>query len=81
MSTLTLKKVPEQLLELLREDAERDRRSVNQHALWLLERALAARRAPSFGDALTRFRERHAADLGGDFDVPRDRSPGRPVDL
>ena len=56
MSTLTLKQVPESLLERLRAEAQRQRRSVNQQALYLLEQTLDRGR-PSFGDALTRFLE------------------------
>ena len=54
MSTLTLKQVPELLLERLRTEAHRQRRSVNQQALFLLEQTLQRGR-PSFGAALARF--------------------------
>jgi predicted nucleic acid-binding protein len=53
MSSLTLKQVPEDLVERLRQDAEGERRSVNQHALWLLEREpgpLATRNLDDFRD-------------------------------
>lgn len=56
MSTLTLKQVPDSLLERLRAEAQRQRRSVNQQALYLLEQTLERSR-PSFGAALTRFLE------------------------
>lgn len=56
MSTLTLKQVPDSLLERLRAEALRQRRSVNQQALFLLEQTLDRSR-PSFGAALTRFLE------------------------
>jgi hypothetical protein len=68
-------------LDLLKDDAERERRSLNQHALWLLERALNERaRDGDFAGALTRFRERNAAELSDSLDVARDRSPGRRVE-
>jgi len=82
MAALTIKKIPDWLLDELKGDAARERRSVNQHALWLLERALEARAPiPSLGERLATFRERHRPELSDDaLDVPRDRSPGRPVD-
>jgi len=81
MANLTIKKVPERLLELLKEDAERERRSLNQHALWLLERSLGDRASEGdFAGALARFRERNATELCDALDVPRDRSPGRRVE-
>jgi GTP1/Obg family GTP-binding protein len=42
MPTLTLKNVPETLLEQLKSEAERSRRSLNQEALFRLERSLVA---------------------------------------
>jgi len=41
MSALTLKSIPPDLLDRLRERAARDRRSLNREVLVLLERALA----------------------------------------
>ncbi len=78
VSTLTLKQVPEALLDQLRADAEAHRRSMNQHALALLEAALQSRR-PSFAQALAAYRQQVEAD-GGDAEVLedlRDDSPGR----
>ncbi len=40
MPTLTLKQVPEELHERLKERAERHRRSMNSEAITILERAL-----------------------------------------
>jgi plasmid stability protein len=42
MSALTLKSIPPELLQRLRERAVRDRRSLNREVLVLLEQALAA---------------------------------------
>jgi antitoxin FitA len=42
MSSITLKDVPEELLARLRQAAARDRRSLNQEALILIEGGLAA---------------------------------------
>ena len=43
MSSITLKDVPEELLSRLRKAAARDRRSLNQEAIFLIEGGLAAR--------------------------------------
>ena len=40
MATLTLKKVPEELVERLKEEARRNRRSLNQETLARLEGSL-----------------------------------------
>ncbi len=42
MPSLTIKNIPDPLLERLRFRASRDRRSINQEVLYLLERALMA---------------------------------------
>ena len=42
MPSLTLKNIPEDLLESLREIAKRERRSLNSQLLYLLEQQLAA---------------------------------------
>lgn len=41
MPSLTLKNVPEDLHQRLKEQAERHRRSMNQEAIWILEQALS----------------------------------------
>lgn len=43
MATLTLENVPEALLDRLRDEATKNRRSLNQEALARLEASLAAR--------------------------------------
>ena len=43
MATMTLKNVPERLLERLKEEAAHNRRSLNQEALARLELSLAVR--------------------------------------
>lgn len=43
MAAITLKNLPEDLLQALRAAAERDRRSLNQEVIHLLEGALAER--------------------------------------
>ena len=44
MPSLTLKNVPEDLHQRLKEQAERHRRSMNQEAIWILEQALCPTR-------------------------------------
>lgn len=44
MATLTLKNVPEGLVEQLKEEAKQNRRSLNQEALSRLEMSVALRR-------------------------------------
>ena len=44
MAALTLKNIPEELLEKLRLLAERDRRSLTQEILYILEHAVAGGR-------------------------------------
>lgn len=83
MVTLTLKNVPETLLERIRSEALRERRSLNQHAIHLLEQALGGAR-PSFGEAIERYRRVEGPiveDLGRDLEGLRERDAGREVDL
>jgi antitoxin FitA len=47
MATVTLKNVPRELIEALKEQAARNRRSLNQEALLRLESSLGAPRASS----------------------------------
>ena len=44
MATLTLKNVPEELVEQLKEEAKQNRRSLNQEALSRLEGSVALRK-------------------------------------
>jgi plasmid stability protein len=46
MASLTLKDLPEPLLERLRQQAEADHRSLNKEAIFLLETALQETRPP-----------------------------------
>ncbi len=83
MVTLTLKNVPDTLLERIRSDAQRERRSLNQHAIHLLEQALGGAR-PSFGEAIERYRRAEspiAEDLSRELEGLRERDGGREVDL
>jgi predicted transcriptional regulator len=82
MASLTLKGLPDELKERIEKMADRERRSLNQQAIYLLERAV--REEPSgFEGAYRCFREKHgtspleASDLGG----LRGEETGREVDL
>ena len=44
MATLTLKNVPEDLVEQLKDEAKKNRRSLNQEAIFRLERSLGLRK-------------------------------------
>ena len=82
MTTLTLKQVPDSLLERLRAEAHRQRRSVNQQALFLLEQTLQQSR-PSFGAALARFIEEEGPprpELADALEGLRSRERGRKVE-
>ena len=82
MSALTLKGIPDEVMERLRKLADTERRSLNQQAILLLERALAEQPA-SFGDAWRRFRKTHGESPleAGDMDDLRSSDTGRSVQL
>ena len=54
MASLTLKGIPNELMERLRAIAARERRSLNQQAILILERAVANPR-PNFADVYSAF--------------------------
>lgn len=58
MASLTLKGIPDRLLQRLRERAEAERRSLNQQAIQLLETALDEART-GFSDAYGDFLSKH----------------------
>jgi len=82
MAALTLKGIPEEVMERLRALADTERRSLNQQAILLLERAVAEQPA-SFGTAYEQFREQRGPSPLNDEDLDRLRSedPGREVRL
>ena len=59
MSSLTIKGIPEQLLERLRESAARHRRSLNGEVLYRLEHSINVRQI-DVEEILTRIQARHA---------------------
>jgi len=91
MASLTLKNLPDDLLQALRDAAEHDRRSLTQEIVHLLETALGKRpKSPVRPDVeaqVTAWRKL-AAQWESDVDstaeaerVTATRTPGREVDL
>lgn len=82
MAAITLKGVPEDVMERLRALADAERRSLNQQAILLLERALAEE-PQAFSTAYRRFREKQGPSPldSGDLKGLRSADNGRPVDL
>ncbi len=90
MASLTLKNVPESLLRALRRAADRERRSLNQQAILLLEASVgdAARDPRTEARAQVAAWRRIAGHWQSDVDAETDlrraramRSAGREVDL
>jgi hypothetical protein len=63
MATLTLKNVPEELIERLRREAEAGKRSLNKEAIARLERSLAVA-WPSAREQVERIRRARARFAG-----------------
>jgi predicted transcriptional regulator len=82
MAAITLKGIPEDLKERIQELADRERRSLNQQAIYLLERAVAEE-PTGFERAYQHFREKHGNSPleKGDLSSLRSEEEGRPVDL
>jgi plasmid stability protein len=93
MASLTLKNLPEELLRSLREAAEKDRRSLTQEIIYLLDTALRSRgdrpasQRPHVDSQIAAWREL-AGKWQSDIDrraeveqIMEQRSPGREVDL
>ena len=66
MPSLTLKNVPEEIHQRLKEQAEQHRRSMNQEAIWILEQALSPPRRDA--DAVIAEAEALNRDIGKEFD-------------
>jgi predicted transcriptional regulator len=82
MASITLKGIPDPLKKRLEELADRGRRSLNQQAILLLERALAEE-PTGFEQAYRQFRDRHGPSPLGENDLSGLRSDeeGRAADL
>ena len=78
MPTLTIKNVPEELHERLKEQADRHRRSMNSEAIWILEQVLTPSR-PSAEEAIARAKALNDR-IGTTFDadlIERGKREGR----
>ena len=82
MAAITLKGVPEDVMDRIRELADTERRSLNQQAILLLERAVAEQ-PDSFGAAYRQFCDQHGPSplAEGDLDNLRSDDTGREVRL
>ena len=65
MPNITLKNVPEEVHQRLKEQAERHRRSMNSEAIWILERALCP--TPRDADTVIAKAEALNRDIGKTF--------------
>lgn len=81
MPTLTLKNVPEELVERLKQEAKLSRRSLNQEALARLERSLVARQQTGAEKVAimkaARARLAHLAPINDEF-LAFAKNDGRP---
>lgn len=80
MATMTLKNVPDELYEQLKQSAERHRRSINSEAIVCLERALGSERVDP-DTLLTRARSIRARTphlFVTDAELRAARDEGRP---
>ena len=80
MATLTLKKVPPELYERLKESSRAHRRSMNSEAIWCLERVLLNERVDpeSFLARAREARERVSGVHLSDEALREARNRGRP---
>lgn len=82
MPALTLKGIPDDVMERLRELADSERRSLNQQAILLLERGLSEHPA-SFETAYRQFREQRGTSPleADDVEGLQSSDTGRSVNL
>ena len=82
MPSFTLKGIPEELMERLRQQADLDRRSLNQQVIAILDRALPTTKQGSFAEAYSELMRKWGSSplLGEEFEGLRDRRPGRDVE-
>ena len=84
MTSLTLKGLPDTLINRLRDRAKQERRSLNQQVIVLLEKALAEEQ-PDFKEAYTSFLHKHGPSPFDDesyhaiFEGLRSQELGRPL--
>lgn len=82
LASLTLKGVPDKIIERLRLLAEQERRSLNQQTILILEQALSQNR-PDFKDSYRTFKTKSGESPLNDqfFSGLRSKEPGRDVSL
>ena len=82
MASITLKGIPDELKKRIQKLADQERRSLNQQAILLLERAVAEE-PMGFKRAYQRFRDKHGPSplRDRDLDGLRSEEEGRSVDL
>lgn len=83
MSSITIKDVPKETLNQLKQQAIAQRRSLNQQVLFMLEQALKSSAAPRFSDRLAQFWSEvgREEDLSEAFQDVRSPDLGREVEL
>ena len=82
MTSLTLRNIPDALMERLRGLAEEEQRSLNEQVLFLLDEATAEHRI-GFADAFDVFVRQHGPSPLDDDDLAdlRSTEPGRSVQV
>lgn len=69
MPTLTIRGIPETVMDRLRQHAEAERRSINQQVITILDEALPVGSRASWGEAYQTFREKWRDSLLADDEV------------
>jgi plasmid stability protein len=80
MRTLTIKNIPDELYEQLKQRAAANRRSINSEVIVLIERAVAAPRLPAetILEQANRLREKTAGYMISEEEMRRAKETGRP---
>jgi plasmid stability protein len=80
MRTLTIKNIPDELYEQLKQRAAANRRSINSEVIVLIERAVAAPRfsPETILEQANRLREKTAGYMISEEEMRRDKETGRP---
>ena len=69
MPILTIRGIPEHVIDRLKHEAEAERRNINQQVIAILDEALPARNSSSWAEAYEAFREKWGDSLLTDDDV------------
>ena len=85
MPILTIRGIPEHVMDRLRQQAEAERRSINQQVITILDEGLPVKSRANWGDAYQAFRDKWQASLLADeeadelFNGMRNPGTGRDV--